>query len=67
MRHPLEWRHVVGWTLYVAFLLWLAVRIWKQTGEANQRQALLEEMRQREHDRPKPPRRYVAGKERKPA
>jgi hypothetical protein len=51
---------VLGWTVYGLFLAWLFWRIWRQTGEANARQELLDEMRQREHDRHKPPRRYVA-------
>jgi hypothetical protein len=54
-------RETLGWALYAVFMIWLIARIWRQTGEANRRQALLDEMRQREHDRPKPPRRYVSG------
>lgn len=53
-------RETIGWSLYGLVMCWLIVRIWRQTGEANRRQALLEEMRQREHDRPKPPRRFVS-------
>ena len=52
----------IGWTLYALLMVWMISRIWKQTGEANRRQALLDEMRQREQDRYKPPRRYVSGR-----
>jgi hypothetical protein len=50
----------IGWTVYAIVVIAILIAAWRKDIELSERKALLDEMRQREHDRPKPPRRYVS-------
>lgn len=51
----------IGWAIYAIVVIAILIAAWRKDLELSERKALLDEMRQREHDRPKPPRRYVSG------
>ena len=49
----------IGWAIYAIVVIAILIAAWRKDLELSERKALLDEMRRREHDRPKPPRRYV--------
>ena len=51
----------IGWAIYAIVVIAILIAAWRKDVELSERKALLDEMRRREHDRPKPPRRYVSG------